>query len=93
MSQGTFTTRIEMAYRTPDEALRLNEDIIAMRLAVQLLVTVDRYNVNDDPDADVLWTCIHQIKMCKRYAENKMRREYLVPPPTKRMNGRRTRNV
>ncbi len=80
MSQGTYRTRIVTAYRTPDEALRLNEDAFAIRQAVRLLQTVDRYNVSDDPDNDVLWFCIQKLKMCQRYAENKLRNEFLEPP-------------
>jgi hypothetical protein len=84
---GTIRTRIVTAYRTPEEALRLNEDAFAIKQAIRLLKSVDRYNVSDDPDNDVFWFCIQKLKMCQRYAENKLKREFLVPPKQKYERG------
>ena len=70
-----FVTRAQV----PEEPLRLSEDAFAIKQAVRLLQTVDRYNVSDDPDNDVLWFCVQKLKMCERYARNKLAREYLDP--------------
>ena len=79
MSQGTIRTRIVNAYRTPVDALRLNEDIRALERAIRELKTVDRYNVQDDPDADTLWMIIQKLWLCQRTAQQKLRTEFLDP--------------
>jgi hypothetical protein len=84
--EGTFTQRITktvIEYRTPEEALRLTEDVQALRQAVALLKTVDRYNVADDPDKDTLFFCVQRLKEFERYARRKLAVEYLDPRRTK----------
>ncbi len=63
----------------PVDALRLNEDAKTIGMAIMLLKTVDRYNVQEDPDADSLWMIIQKLKMHQRYAEQKMRTTFLAP--------------
>lgn len=83
MSQGTIRTRIVTEYRTPVDALRIAEDAAAIKQAIKLLRTVDRYNVQDDPDNDMLWMIIQKLGMCQRHAEQKLRTEFLDPRRTK----------
>lgn len=78
-----YTTRSAV----PEEALRLTEDVYAIGQAIRLLKTVDRYNVNENPDKDELWRCIQILGMCRRYASRKLATEYL-DPRKKRVNGR-----
>ncbi len=63
----------------PEEALRLNEDVQALRQAAELLKTVDRYNVDDNPDSDRLFFTIQRVKEFERYARRKLAIEYLDP--------------
>jgi hypothetical protein len=86
MSQGTIQRRFTKVAVTPVEALRLCEDIAAIKQAIALLQTVDRYNVQEDPDSDELWMCVQKLGMMRRFAANKMRQKYLVT----NLNERRT---
>ncbi len=81
LQEGSLMARLVYSSRkaVPVDALRLNEDIRALRQACELLGTVDRYNVADDPDRDVVWLCIQRLKLCQRHAEDKMRQEFLDP--------------
>ena len=85
--EGTIRTRIVTEYRTPVEALRIAEDAAAIKQAIRLLKSVDRYNVMEDPDSDMLWMCIQKLGMMGRYANDKLRKEFL-DPRKKRMNAR-----
>jgi hypothetical protein len=71
----------------PEEALRLNEDVTALRQAAKLLATVDRYNVDDDHDSDRLFFTIQRVKEFERYARRKLAIEYL-DPRRKKLNER-----
>ncbi len=60
----------------PVDALRLHEDACAIKRAIDLLKSVDPYNISDEPDKDKLWLVIQRLKEMQRYAEQKLRREY-----------------
>lgn len=65
----------------PIEALRLNEDIVALENARKLLDTVDVRSVTKDPEIarQILGVTQSQLRMCQRYAENRLREEFLAP--------------
>lgn len=73
----TYSTRPAV----PVDALRLNEDIRALEQARKLVDWIDPYNVADDPakGRKILRYVTGQLKIAERYAEAKMRREYLDP--------------
>ncbi len=71
----TYSTRPAV----PIDALRLSEDAQALRQAAALLKTVDRYNVDDNPDSDRLFFTIQRIREFERYARRKLAVEFLDP--------------
>lgn len=81
MARLIYSTRAPV----PEEALRLTEDVYAIGQAIRLLKTVDRYNVDKDPNSDVLFFAIQRLKQCQRYASRKLATEYL-DPRKKRVN-------
>ena len=89
--QGTFTTRIEMAYRTPHEALTLNEDIMRLDQCRKLLWDIDPLSIA--PTKDEAYKLIKdfagQIRLAESYARRRMLREYLEPAIMKKIERKR----
>ncbi len=71
----TYSTRPSV----PVDAVRLSEDAQALRQAAALLKTVDRYNVDDNPDSDRLFFTIQRVKEFERYARRKLATEFFDP--------------
>lgn len=63
----------------PVDALRLNEDAFALKHAILILKTIDPSNVDDSKRGDTVWLCIQKLKACQRYANQKLRTEFLDP--------------
>jgi hypothetical protein len=78
----------------PVDAIRLAEDAQTIKLCLRLLDWIDPYNVSDDPNKGrkTLRFVIGQLKMAERYAEQKMRTEFLDPRKRK-IERRRTTSV
>jgi hypothetical protein len=65
----------------PLDALRLVEDIRALDEARQHLETVDVRNITEDREVGwkILQLLKQELRLCHRYAENKLRKEFLAP--------------
>ena len=61
------------------EALRLGEDMMALRQVQELLRSIDELSVADDAKDGrrELYAVTHHVRIWLRYAEVKMRREFL----------------
>lgn len=79
----TYTTKPAV----PVEALRLNEDIRALEQSRKLLDTVDVLSVTKDAEfgRQILRITQSQLRECQRYAESRLREEFLAPRK-KRLN-------
>jgi hypothetical protein len=65
----------------PVEAVHLTEDIFALELAITMLRSIDVANITKDREfGDVIMRAtVTQLRACHRYAQLKMRRDYLAP--------------
>jgi hypothetical protein len=65
----------------PLDALRLNEDIQALKRCRELLDSLEPINIADDREIGktTLFLMLKVIRVCKRNAEAKLRREFLAP--------------
>jgi hypothetical protein len=70
---------------TPVEALRLSEDILSIKVAIDLVTSVDPANIMDSStqgERDTAWelrqNLIRSLVHWRRYAENKLRKEHLA---------------
>lgn len=75
-----------LVYKLPNPslvtaALDLNEDVQSLRRARELLSRVDPGNMAEERELGrkMQRMVIAQLKMCERYAENKLRHDYLAP--------------
>lgn len=78
-------TQVEIRRETPEEALRLTEDIQAMRLAGALIGSIDALNIMDtltqgerDTAEELRRNLCSSLRNWQRYAEAKLRKKYLV---------------
>jgi hypothetical protein len=73
----TYSTRPAV----PEEALRLNEDVLCLNEAMRLIKKVDPYNCADDPEIGrkLLWYVQGKLKMAEGYARRKLAVEFLDP--------------
>jgi hypothetical protein len=92
-TQGTFTTRIEMAYRTPHEALALNEDIMRLEQCRKALWDIDPLSVAPTKDEafKLIKELTGQIRLAESYARRRMLREYLEPAVMRKIERKRKR--
>jgi hypothetical protein len=70
---------------TPVEALHIAEDLMALELAMQLLRSIDTNNISDsdtqtqrDFARDMMQSTLLLIESWRRFAERKLRKDYLV---------------
>ena len=85
----TYTTKPPV----PVDALRLTEDIGALKMCMWLLDSVEVSNITDDTSIgrDVMWETICRVRSFQQYAERKMRKDYLAP--TKKLLNKTKRKV
>ena len=81
----TITTQIVYRKRTPVAALVLAEDMRAIEQATRLLESVDHFSISAtntqrqrDFAYDMLRSQITLLKTWQRYAQRKLRKEYLA---------------
>jgi hypothetical protein len=83
---GTHFIRYVAVTRVPLDALTLNENIQALKRCQELLDSVEPINIANDREIGktTLFLMLKVIRVCKRNAEAKLRREFLVPTLRKR---------
>ena len=87
--QGTYTTRIEMAYRTPHEAImRLDQCRKALWDIDPLSIAATR-----DEAYKIIKDLAGQIRLAESYARRRMLREYLEPAIMKKIERKHNRTV
>jgi len=61
------------------EALRLAEDLVALRRILELLRSIDELSIADNAQdgRQELYGLTRHVRICLRYAEAKMRQEFL----------------
>ena len=77
--------RVQTILRTPEAALRLTEDIAALRQAGELVRSIDALNIMDtttqgerDTAEEMKRNAISMLRNWERYAEVKLRKDYLA---------------
>jgi hypothetical protein len=77
--------RVQTIIRTPEEALRLTEDIVALKTAGKCVQSVDALNIMDtwtqgerDTAEEMKRNVVSTLKNWQRYAEAKLRKDYLL---------------
>lgn len=90
MSALRYSTRAPV----PLDALRLQEDIRDLEEARKHLNKVDPDSVCEERETgwNSIWCVQKMLRVLQRYAENKLRREYLAPT-RKKIERARPRNV